>query len=114
MKTSEYISFTIDRLPKGYAFTYAEFITEVNQKEAVIIFFFLPVCPNFKRERYTIAFVKQKNTITKVNIALLQLLDAIRYIKKKPDAGIEASCKRILAIIKKFLIKKSIHWFAWH
>lgn len=36
MKTSEYIAFTIDRLPKGYVFTYADFTTEVNQKEAVI------------------------------------------------------------------------------
>ncbi|MDP8163404.1 DUF6088 family protein [Pasteurella skyensis] len=38
--------------------------------------------PTFKRERYTISFVKQKNNITKKNIPLLQLLDAIRYIKK--------------------------------
>ena len=36
MKTSEYISFTIDRLPKGYLFTYADFTTEVNKKEAII------------------------------------------------------------------------------
>ncbi|MGE4434005.1 MAG: DUF6088 family protein [Bacteroidales bacterium] len=172
MKTSEYIALRIDRLPKGYVFTYADFITEVNQKEAVIktlnrmvssgeiaklskgkyfkpkktsfgnlqpnqaqivkdlleengkitgyltgysIFNLLglttqvsntiqigknQIRPNFKRERYTIAFVKQKNTITKENVPLLQLLDAIRYIKKIPDASIEASCKRFLAIIK--------------
>lgn len=36
MKTVEYIVFTIDRLPKGYVFTYADFVTEVNRKEAVI------------------------------------------------------------------------------
>jgi hypothetical protein len=36
MKTTEYIAFTIDRLPRGYVFTYADFVTEVNQKEAVI------------------------------------------------------------------------------
>jgi hypothetical protein len=36
MKTAEYIAFTIDRLPNGYVFTYADFTTEVNQKEAVI------------------------------------------------------------------------------
>jgi hypothetical protein len=36
MKTTEYISNTIDRLPKGYVFTYEDFITEVNKKEAVI------------------------------------------------------------------------------
>lgn len=53
----------------------------------------------FKRERYLISFVQQKNNITKENIPLLQLLDAIRYIKKIPDATTEASCKRLLAII---------------
>jgi hypothetical protein len=58
------------------------------------------VRPNFKRERYTIAFVKQKNIITKDNISLLQILDAIRYIKKIPDTNIETSCKRFLALIK--------------
>ncbi len=178
MKTSEYISFTIDRLPKGYVFTYDDFTTEVNQKEAVIkalnrmvasgkiaklskgkyykpentpfgnlqpnqaqvvkdlleengkIIGYLTgysiynqlglttqvsntiqigknqIRPNFKRERYTIAFVKQKNTITKDNIPFLQLLDALRYINKIPDASVEASCKRFLAIIKDFTEKE--------
>ena len=174
MKVSEYIAFTIDRLPKGYIFTYSDFKTEVTQKEAVIKAlnrmvasgkiaklskgkYYKPentpfgnlqpnqaqvlkdlleengkitgyltgysiynqlglttqvsntlqigknqVRPNFKRERYTIAFVKQKNIITKDNIPLLQVLDAIRYINKIPDANIDASCKRFLAIIKDF------------
>ena len=172
MKVSDYIATTIDRLPKGYVFTYADFITEVNKKEAVIKTlnrmvesgkivklskgrYYKPentpfgnlqpkqaqvvkdlleddgkitgyltgysiynqlglttqvsntiqigkneIRPNFKRERYTISFVKQKNTITKENIPLLQILDAIRYIKKIPDATIESSCKRLLAILK--------------
>lgn len=172
MKTAEYIASTINRLPKGYIFTYADFTTEVNQKEAVIKAlnrmvasgkiaklskgkYYKPentafgklqpkqaqivkdlleengkvtgyltgysiyntlglstqvsntiqigknqVRPNFKREYYTIAFIKQKNTITKSNIPLLQILDAIRYIKKIPDASIENSCKRFVAIIK--------------
>lgn len=178
MKTSEYIAFIIDRLPNGYVFTYADFDTEVNQKEAVIkalnrmvssgkiaklskgkyykpensqfgylqpnqaqvvkdlleesgkITGFLTgysiynqlglttqvsntiqigknhVRPSFKRERYTISFVKQKNTLTKENIPLLQLLDAIRYIKKIPDANIETSCKRLLAIISNYTDKE--------
>lgn len=178
MKTTEYIAFTIDRLPKGYVFTYADFTSEVNLKEAVIKALnrmaasgkiaklskgkyykpentpfgnLLPnqvqvvkdlleengritgyltgysiynqlglttqvsntiqigknqVRPNFKRERYAIAFVKQKNTITKENIPLLQLLDAMRYIKKIPDASVEASCKRFLAIIKNLTDKE--------
>lgn len=171
MKASEYIAFTIDRLPKGYIFTYADFTTEVSQKEAVIkalnrmvasgkiaklskgryykpeistfgnlqpnqaqvvkdlleengkIVGYLTgysvynqlglttqvsntiqigkneVRPNFKRERYTISFVKQKNTITKENIPLLQILDAIRYIKKIPDTDLESACKRFISML---------------
>ena len=177
MKTSECIAYIIDRLPKGYVFTYADFDTEVTRKEAVIKAlnrmaasgkitklskgkYYKPentpfghlqpnqaqvvkdlleengkitgyltgysiynqlglttqisntiqigknqVRPGFKRERYTISFVKQKNTITKENIPLLQILDAIRYIKKIPDSSIENSCSRFLAIIKKLLAK---------
>ncbi len=36
MKISEYIASTIGRLPKGYVFTYSDFDTEANKKEAVI------------------------------------------------------------------------------
>ena len=171
MKVSDYIATTIYRLPKGYVFTYADFTTEVNKKEAVIKAlnrmvvsgkiaklakgkYYKPentpfgnlqpkqaqvvkdlleedgkmigyltgysiynqlglttqvsntiqigkneIRPSFKRERYTISFIKQKNTITKENIPLLQILDAIRYIKKIPDATIESSCRRISAIL---------------
>jgi len=56
--------------------------------------------PKFKRERYTILFVKQKNTITKRNIPLLQILDSIKYVKKIPDTSVKASCLRFLEIIK--------------
>jgi hypothetical protein len=178
MKTTEYIAFYIDRLSKGYVFTYSDFITEVNQKEAVIKAlnrmaasgkiaklskgkYYKPentpfgklqpnqtqivkdlleengktigyltgysiynqlglttqlssiiqigkneIRPSFKRGFYRISFIKQKNTITKENIPLLQLLDAIRYIKKIPDASVEASCMRFLAIIKNFTDKE--------
>jgi len=174
MKTSEFILNTIDRLPKGYVFTYDDFKSEVNGKEAVIKAlnrlvvsgkiaklskgkYYKPektpfgelepnqyqvvkdllesngktvgyltgfsvynqlglttqvsnaiqvgkneVRPKFKRDRYTITFIRQKNTITKENIPLLQLLDAMRYIKKIPDATIASSCKRLIAIIKEF------------
>ena len=162
MKVSENIAFTIDRLPKGYIFTYSDFKTEVTQKEAVIKAlnrmvasgkiaklskgkYYKPentpfgnlqpnqaqvlkdlleengkitgyltgysiynqlclttqvsntvqigknqVRPNFKRERYTITFVKQKNIITKDNIPLFQVLDAIRYIKDFEDKEIKS------------------------
>ena len=172
MKVSEYVASGINRLTKGYVFTYVDFYKEVNKKEAVIkalnrmatsgkivklakgkyykpettpfgqlqpsqaqvvkdlleeegkIIGYLTgfsiynqlglttqvsntiqigrnqTRPNFKRERYTISFIKQKNNITKENIRLLQILDAIRYIKKIPDANIETSCKRLLGILK--------------
>ena len=172
MKTIEYIANTINRMPKGYVFTYADFTTEVNRKEAIIKTLnrmvasgkivklakgkyykpeetvFGKLQPNqnqmvkdllesngkivgyltgysiynqlglttqvsntiqigknhvrgaIKRERYTIAFIKQKNNITKDNIPLLQILDAIRYIKKIPDATVASACKRLLTIVK--------------
>jgi hypothetical protein len=34
MKIAEYIAYTIDRLPRGYVFTYADFMGEVKSKEA--------------------------------------------------------------------------------
>jgi hypothetical protein len=55
--------------------------------------------PSFTRERFTISFIRQKNIITKDNIPLLQILDALRYIKKIPDATVASSLKRILAIL---------------
>ena len=172
MQVTDYITNKVDRLPRGYVFTYMDFATEVNQKQAVIKALnrmaaagkiaklsrgkyykpetspfgnLLPdqkqvvkdlleedgkvtgyltgysiynqlglttqvsntiqigknqVRPAFQRDRYTISFVLQKNTITRENIPLLQLLDAIRYIKKIPDARVEDSCRRILALIK--------------
>ena len=172
MKIAENIAVTIDRLPKGYVFTYINFITEVKRKEAVIKAlnrmarsgkivklskgrFYKPeptpfgnlrpnqyqivkdlleknakvtgyltgysiynqlglitqvsntiqigkkeIRPSFKRARYTISFIKQKNTITKENVPLLQLLDAIRYIKKIPDTDTSMASKRFLSIIK--------------
>lgn len=36
MNIAEYVSYTIDRLPKGYVFTYTDFDVEVSKKEAVI------------------------------------------------------------------------------
>ncbi|MFA5752927.1 MAG: DUF6088 family protein, partial [Bacteroidales bacterium] len=171
MKITDYISFTIDRFPKGYVFTYADFSAEVNQKQAVIKAlnrmaatgkiaklskgkYYKPettpfgilqpdrsqvvkdllkengktvgylsgysICnslglttqlsnviqigknvvrPAFKRGQYTISFIKQNNIIVKENIPLLQILDAIRYIKKIPDTTISKSCKRLLTIL---------------
>ena len=172
MKTTDYIAYIIDRFPKGFVFTYADFNSEVSQKQALIKALnrmvisgkiaklskgkyykpettpfgdLLPnqkqvvkdlleekgkingyltgysiynqlglttqvsntiqigkneIRPNFKRDRYTIDFIKQKNNITKDNIPLLQILDAIRNIKKIPDTTITNSCIRFIAILR--------------
>lgn len=172
MKFTEYITNSIDRLPKGYVFTYADFINKVKNREAIIKAlnrmaasgkiaklskgkFYKPeksafgklqpnryqlvkdlleengkiigyltgysiynqlglttqissiiqigkntARPGFKRGEYKISFVLQKNIITKDNIPLLQILDAIRYIKKIPDTTISSTCKRLKEIIK--------------
>lgn len=172
MNVTDYITNKIERLPKGYVFTYADLTTEVDKKEAVIkalnrmvasgrlvklsrgkyykpettpFGILLPnqmqvvkdlleengkisgyltgysiynqlglttqvsntiqigkneIRPSFKRERYTISFIRQKNTITRENTPLLQFLDAIRYIKKIPDSTPETACKRFLAILQ--------------
>ena len=171
LKTTYYIRDKIERLPKGYVFTYEDFITEVNKKEAVIktlnrmastskIFklskgkFYKPEItafgtllpgqnqtvkdllekdgkiigyltgysiynqlglttqvsntiqigknetrPSFKRDRYKISFIKQKNTINKENIPLLRILDAIKYVKKISDSSLEFSVNRLKVIL---------------
>lgn len=172
MKTSEYIEDKINKLPKGYVFTYMDFMNEVTRREAIIKHlnrmaasgkinklskgkYFKPqetvfgtllpdqhqivkdlleedgklvgyitgysvynslglttqvsstiqigkreIRPSFKRGRFRISFIKQKNTINKENIPLLRLLDAIRYIKKIPDTTIEKSCIRLMALLR--------------
>lgn len=172
MKVIDNILFTIERLPKGYVFTYNDFISEVNTKEAVIKAlnrlteygkieklskgkFYKPESTEFgklepklkqivkdllekdgkiigyltgysiynqlglstqisniiqvgrnsyspptKRNRFIIKFIKQKNTITKENIPLLQILDSIRYIKMIPDTNTVNACNRFIKIIK--------------
>lgn len=73
--------------------------------------------PQFKRGRYTITFIRQKNVITKDNISLLQLLDAIRYIKKIPDASLVSSVERLFVLVrdllptdKKMLVKLALKY----
>lgn len=171
MKTSDYIESKINKLPKGYVFTYLDFISEVTKREAIIkhlnrmvasgkieklskgkyykpqntIFgTLLPeqnqivkdllekdgkllgyitgysyynamgfttqvsnviqiakneTRPSLQRGRFKIIFIKQKNTITKQNIPLLRLLDAIRFIKVIPDASINNSCSHLLVLL---------------
>ncbi|MBT5420071.1 MAG: hypothetical protein HOK80_04205, partial [Candidatus Cloacimonetes bacterium] len=55
--------------------------------------------PAIQRGKYKIYFIKQKNKISKENIPLLQILDAIRYIKEIPDTKIQLLCNRFLNIL---------------
>ena len=175
MKTSDYIQYKIDRFPRGYVFTYLDFISEVNKREAIIkslnrmvasgrisklakgryyksvtnafgamlpdqyqvvkdllekegkligyvtgygIYNQLGLTtqvsnmiqigrnetrPPLQRGMYNISFIKQKNTITNENIPLLQILDAIKYIRKIPDTTATDSCSRLIAVIKTLL-----------
>jgi len=172
MKSSMNIEDILNRLPKGYDFTYTDLISNVDQKDAVIKalnrmaasgkieklsrgkyykpkvteFGKLPpdqyqvakdllektgktigymtgysiynklglstqvsntiqiACNDFRppltRGIYKILFVKQKNTITKDNIPLLQILDAMKFINKIPDTSNEQSCKIFIEIIR--------------
>jgi hypothetical protein len=59
-----------------------------------------------ERGRYRISFVKQKNVITRDNIPLLQLLDAIRYIQKIPDASVSEALNRLLILVKELSVKE--------
>lgn len=61
---------------------------------------------SMKRGKYSISFVKQKNTITRENTSLLQLLDVLRFIKKIPDSKIDLSCKVIQSLMSKLSAKE--------
>lgn len=63
--------------------------------------------PDLIRDRFKVSFIKQKNLIKKSDIRLLQILDAIRYIKKIPDTNIKTACVRLKDIFKKFTDSES-------
>lgn len=168
----------LNRLPKGYIFTYKDFVSEVNTREAIIkslnrmvergtisklskgrfykpektVFGILEpekqqvvkdllekegktigyitgydiynqlglstqvsaiiqigrneTRPSIKRGRYKVSFIRQKNTISKEVIPLLQMLDAMRYIKKIPDTTITKSCTLLCSIIKELDLRQ--------
>jgi len=55
--------------------------------------------PSLIRGKYRISFILQKNMITKGNIRLLQLLDAIKYFKKIPDSDITFIINRFKTLL---------------
>lgn len=171
MNATDIIAARLDRLPRGYIFTYTEFSKEVRHKEALIKAlnrmvaagklaklsrgkFYKPeqspfgelpppqeqavkdllekrgkvegylsglsiypelglstqvshtiqigkneTRPAFQRGRYKISFIKQKNTITRENIPLLQILDALRCVKKIPDTTVATACERFKTLV---------------
>lgn len=52
-----------------------------------------------QRGEYSISFLQQNNTITKDNIELLRILDAIKMIREVPAATPDEACKSIMSII---------------
>ncbi len=65
--------------------------------------------PSLIRGKYKISFVLQKNTINKENIHLLQLLDAIRYFKKIPDADYIFIINRFKTLLSELTDKQLKH-----
>lgn len=58
------------------------------------------------RGLYRISFIVQPNKITKNNIELLRILDAIRFIGRIPDSTPDEACKRLMYIIKDLTAEK--------
>lgn len=55
--------------------------------------------PSIVRGPYKISFIRQKNSITRENIPVLQILDTFRFIKKIPDTNVTQAYKRLIAIV---------------
>lgn len=64
--------------------------------------------PAFKRANYKISIIKQKNSITKENIPLLQILDSIKYIKKIPDSNADFIINRLKILLKDMSVNEII------
>lgn len=52
-----------------------------------------------RRGIYGIRFVLQPNPITHMNIPLLQILDAVKAVKKIPDTTVNETVKRLMALM---------------
>ena len=54
-----------------------------------------------KRGEYSVAFIVQHNTITRQNIPLLQLLDALRFVREIPDSIPDETVEQLIFLINK-------------
>ena len=73
-----------------------------------------------KREKYTISFILQPNPITRKNIEVLRILDAIRFIREIPGTSPDEACLRLKEIIKelddeqkKILVKCTLQYTSY-
>lgn len=53
-----------------------------------------------RREKYIISFILQRNPITKKNIEILRILDAIRFIREIPATTPNDACLRLKEIVR--------------
>ncbi len=53
-----------------------------------------------KRGEYTISFISQQNAITKQNVEILRILDAVRFIREIPATTPNDACIRLKEIIR--------------
>lgn len=51
------------------------------------------------RNKQTILFIVQPNTITRKNVEILRILDAIRFIKEIPGTSTDQACKTLKGIV---------------
>ncbi|KAA6320425.1 hypothetical protein EZS27_029805 [termite gut metagenome] len=55
-----------------------------------------------KRGNYKISFILQPNPITRYNFRLLQILDAVRFVRDIPATTTDEACQRLIQIFKGF------------
>ncbi|GHU56581.1 hypothetical protein FACS189411_07600 [Bacteroidia bacterium] len=53
-----------------------------------------------KRSNYRVSFVLQPNRITNANYRLLQILDAVRFVRSIPATTTDEACRRLIQIFK--------------
>jgi hypothetical protein len=61
-----------------------------------------------KRGSYKISFVLQANKITKANFRLLQILDAVRFVRSIPATTTDEACKRLIQIFKELTTEERV------